>query len=297
MSTKIYFTECPRDALQGLKSFVPTELKIRYLRCLMSCGFNAIDFTSFVSPAAVPQMADAEKVCRVLEENLPENRPKLIAIVGNAQGAERASHFSWIDFLGYPHSVSPTFLQRNINSTCEQSLERLLKIRDIAHKNGQQVIVYLSMAFGNPYGDPWSVQRVSEEAQKIRELGFETLSLSDTTAMGTPDTISEVFTHVSRGNPSLCCGLHLHVKPHNLDLLLEAAWESGCRRYDGALGGYGGCPMAADKLTGNLPTESFWLFAEQKTGYNVLRQYPHQLSACQSLAREIFRDVVAADAS
>lgn len=288
MSERIFFTECPRDALQGLQQFVPTDLKIRFIRCLMECGFDALDFTSFVSPKAVPQMADAERVCEALEKDLPEEHPKLIAIVGNAQGAERAARFPWIDYLGYPHSVSATFLKRNINSTLDESLERLAHIRAIAEAHGQKVIVYLSMAFGNPYGDPWSAERVCEEARKIRSLGFDVLSLSDTTAMATPEILKQVFSCVAQNNPDVCCGLHLHVKPHNLRLLLEAAWEAGCRRYDGALGGFGGCPMASDTLTGNLDTEAFWGFVEEKTGYNPLRLNNERYQTCKALANTIF---------
>lgn len=288
MREPVFFTECPRDALQGLQHFVPTDLKIKFIQCLMRCGFDALDFTSFVSPAAVPQMADAEAVCEALEKDLPEARPKLIAIVGNTQGAERAARFPWIDYLGYPHSVSSTFLKRNINSTLDESLERLTQIREIAKAHDQKVIVYLSMAFGNPYGDPWSEELVSEEAQKIRALGFEILSLSDTTAMATPEILRRVFSRVAHNNPELCCGLHLHVKPQNLRLLLEAAWQAGCRRYDGALGGFGGCPMAADTLTGNLNTEAFWAFVEEKTGYNLLRRHTETYHKCMELAKSIF---------
>jgi len=254
----------------------------------MRCGFDALDFTSFVSPAAVPQMADAEAVCEALEKDLPEVRPKLIAIVGNIQGAERAARFPWIDYLGYPHSVSSTFLKRNINSSLDDSLKRLNRIRDIATAHGQKVIVYLSMAFGNPYGDPWSEELVCEEAEKIHALGFDILSLSDTTAMATPEILHRVFTCVARNNPGLCCGLHLHVKPQNVRVLLEAAWQAGCRRYDGALGGFGGCPMASDTLTGNLDTETFWTFVEEKAGYNPLYRHRETYQTCKELANIIF---------
>lgn len=286
MSDTIFFTECPRDALQGLKTFVPTDLKVRYVRALMDCGFNALDFTSFVSPAAVPQMADADHVCALLETQLPSTRPQLIAIVGNTTGAERAGKFPWIDRLGYPHSVSETFLKRNINSTRTESLNRLLSIRDLAGRNGQKVVVYLSMAFGNPYGDSWSVEEVCAESQRLFEMGFDIVSLSDTTAMGTPDSIHGLFQFVHQNVPGLNLGLHLHVKPTNLRAVLEAAWEAGCRRFDGALGGFGGCPMAADTLTGNLPSEAFGAFVAEKLGYPIWN--PEALENSQKIAREIF---------
>ncbi|MCS6981585.1 MAG: hydroxymethylglutaryl-CoA lyase [Flavobacteriales bacterium] len=261
---EVFFTECPRDALQGLSHFVDTNTKLQFILALLHCGFDALDFTSFVSPRAVPQMADADALCSQLEKHLPSNRPRLIAIVGNAQGAERAGRYPWIDFLGYPHSVSPTFLRRNINSTPEESLRRLEAIRVIASRQAQQVIVYISMAFGNPYGDPWSAELVCEEVDRLSRNGFSTISLSDTTASGTPEVIAQVFRCVSENVPEIPLGLHLHVKAQTLQPTLEAAWEAGCRRFDGALGGYGGCPLASDRLVGNLPTEAFWEFLESK---------------------------------
>jgi len=286
MGIDVFFTECPRDALQGLKSFVPTELKVKYIKSLLSCGFQAIDFCSFVSPKSIPQFSDAEILCNTIEKDLPAQFPQCIAIVGNKQGAERTGPYFWISHLGYPHSTSPTFLQRNINASYDESLKRLDEIRNIGQKYQKKIIVYLSMAFGNPYNDPWNYDLVFREVEQLVRHGFSIIMLSDTIGCGTPEITSFLFSNVYNLFPNEIIGAHFHVTPRNMAHIVEAAWEAGCRRFDGVLKGYGGCPMAADKLTGNLPTEFFIDFLERKNkklsiNYQALRE-------AQRIADEIF---------
>ncbi len=252
MSTRIYLTECPRDAMQGIKEWIPTELKINYLNDLLACGFDTLDFGSFVSPKAIPQMQDTAHVL----EGLKESETKLLAIVANERGAEDASYFERIRFLGYPFSISETFQLRNTNATLDESLKRVDAINQICLKTNKELVLYLSMGFGNPYGDSWSSELVAEWADRLnREFKVARLSLSDTIGAATPDIVYDVFKNVVGSFPDLTISAHLHAIREQAAGLTEAAFNGGCRYFEGAIKGYGGCPMAKDDLTGNMPTE------------------------------------------
>lgn len=252
--TDLRITECPRDAMQGLHDFVPTEMKIDYINQLLKVGFDTIDFGSFVSPKAIPQMKDTAKVLRGLDLSVAKSR--LLAIVANERGAQDASFYDEIHFLGYPFSVSETFQKRNTNATIEQSLTRLEKIATICSKSYKELVVYISMGFGNPYGDNWSPDIVANWSERLnKELGIVNLALSDTIGVSTPKIITDLFSTLIPDLPQVSFGAHLHSTPTTVNEKIEAAYSSGCRKFDGALKGYGGCPMAKDDLTGNMPTE------------------------------------------
>ena len=246
--------ECPRDAMQGLHQFVPTELKARYINHLLKVGFHTIDFGSFVSAKAIPQMRDTAEVLRLLD--LSETNSKLLAIVANKRGAIDAVQFEEIAYLGYPFSVSETFQIRNTNATIEESLGRVAEIQDICMANGRKLVVYLSMGFGNPYGDPWNVEIVQRWVDHLAEMEIKIMALSDTIGVSNPENISYLFSNLIPPYPDVEFGAHLHTQPHNWREKVEAAYLSGCRRFDSAMKGYGGCPMAKDELTGNMPTEN-----------------------------------------
>ncbi len=276
--------ECPRDAMQGIKQFIPTELKVEYVNSLLKVGFHSIDFGSFVSPKAIPQMADTAEVLKNLD--LDGSRSKLLAIVLNERGARDAANFDEIEYLGYPFSVSETFQLRNGNSTILESMDRLKRIRELAEGKNKKLVVYLSMAFGNPYGDPWSPEIVAGWAEKVIELDIDILSLADTVGMATPDEIRVLCGEMILEFPRITIGAHLHASPSNRKEKLEAAWDAGCRRLDGALKGFGGCPMAKDELVGNMPTELIIDLAEEKgtdTGIDK-----NALNFSMQLANEIF---------
>lgn len=262
MRERVTVTECPRDAMQGISRFIPTENKIRYVRKLLEAGFDVLDFGSFVSPEAVPQMADSEALAEALAE--VETVTRLLAIVGNVKGAERAARFSHIRYLGFPFSVSPTFLARNIRSNPEDAWNRLLKIRDQAVSANQEVVAYISMAFGNPYGDPWSPETVAEWVHKMVKEGIRHIALSDTVGEAVPEDIFALFSTLTAEFPEIRLGAHFHTRPDNWMENVNAAWEGGCRSFDAAIRGLGGCPMARDQLTGNLPTENLLRFLEEK---------------------------------
>lgn len=247
-------TECPRDAMQGIITFIPTEKKVAYLNQLLQVGFDVLDFGSFVSPKAIPQMADTVEVLKALE--LEQSSTQLLAIVANERGAQDASAFDEITYLGYPFSVSKTFQQRNTNASIEQSLQRLEKIKQIADASNKKLMVYLSMAFGNPYGDAWSPEIVSDWSKRLHsDLGVEFLALSDTIGSAGEEEIRGLFTAIPKEVPQVVVGAHLHATPQDVKQKVKWAYESGCRRFDGALNGLGGCPMAKDDLTGNMATE------------------------------------------
>jgi hydroxymethylglutaryl-CoA lyase len=261
--------ECPRDAMQGLHQFVPTELKARYINALLRVGFDTIDFGSFVSPKAIPQMADTGDVLRLLD--LTQSKSKLLAIVANKRGAIDAVQFDEITYLGYPFSVSETFQIRNTNATIEESLSRVAEIQDICMANQRKLVVYLSMGFGNPYGDLWNVDIVQHWVDHLAEMGIKIMALSDTIGVSNPDNISYLFSNLIPPYPDVEFGAHLHTQPHNWREKVEAAYKSGCRRFDAAMKGYGGCPMAKDELTGNMPTEnmlSYFVESGIETGLN-----------------------------
>lgn len=246
--------ECPRDAMQGIKEQIPTTTKVNYLNELLKVGFDTIDFGSFVSPKAIPQLADTDKVLKKLD--LSKTTSKLLAIVANERGADDACNFEEIDYLGYPFSISETFQQRNTNASIAKSVDRLEYIANTAKKHGKELVVYLSMGFGNPYGDPWEPQVVIDWSKKINDrYGVKIIALSDTIGVATPGLITSLFNHLIPAMPHVEFGAHLHTTPDTYDEKLKASYDSGCRRFDGAIKGFGGCPMAADKLTGNMPTE------------------------------------------
>lgn len=250
---KVKIIECPRDAMQGIRDFIPTETKAQFIQALLRVGFDTIDFGSFVSPKAIPQMADTAKVLSMLD--LSQTRSKLLAIVANARGAEDACEHQEINYLGYPFSISENFQMRNTHKTITQSIEILQSIIDIANNKGKEVVAYLSMGFGNPYGDPWNVDIVGEWTQKLSDIGIKILSLSDTIGSSTPKIIDYLFSNLIPRYQHIEFGAHLHTTPDTWHEKVNAAYKAGCRRFDGAIQGFGGCPMAKDELTGNMPTE------------------------------------------
>ena len=264
----IKIIECPRDAMQGLKTFIPTETKARYINHLLKTGFDTIDFGSFVSPKAIPQMRDTAAVLAQL--NLDETNTKLLAIVANRRGAEDAAQFEEIDYLGYPFSISETFQLRNTNATIEESVERVKVIQDICVKHDKKIVLYISMGFGNPYGDPWNVEIVQKWVDILNDLGIEIFQLSDTIGVAKPESITYLFSELIPAYPGLEFGAHFHTTPTTWKEKIAAAFESGCKRFDGAIKGYGGCPMAKDELTGNMPTENLiYFFEEEKVDTGV----------------------------
>ncbi len=250
----IKLVECPRDAMQGIKTFIPTATKVAYINQLLQVGFDTIDFGSFVSPKAIPQMADTAEVLAGLD--LSTTKSKLLAIVANTRGAVDACQHKEITYLGYPFSISETFQLRNTNSTIEESVARVQKIQDLCIQHSKQLVVYISMGFGNPYGDEWNVELVQKWVNRLNEMDIRIFSLSDTIGVSNPENISYLFENLIPKYPDVVFGAHLHTQPHNWKEKIKAAYESGCRRYDGALRGYGGCPMAKDDLTGNMAMEN-----------------------------------------
>lgn len=269
MSKKVKIIECPRDAMQGIKShFIPTEAKAKYINSLLRVGFDTIDFGSFVSPKAIPQMRDTAAVLSKLD--LSNTVSKLLAIVANVRGANDASVFDEIDFLGYPFSISENFQMRNTGKTISQSIKTLDELLNIASKSNKKVVAYLSMGFGNPYGDIWNVDVVANWTEKLSNMGVEILSLSDTIGVADGNTISYLFENLIPLYPKIEFGAHLHTTPTTWHEKVDAAFNAGCVRFDGAIKGFGGCPMAKDDLTGNMPTEKLLTyFTQQKADTNL----------------------------
>ena len=254
MSHTVKIIECPRDAMQGIKShFITTEAKANYINALLRVGFDTIDFGSFVSPKAIPQMRDTAGVLSQL--NLSSTQSKLLAIIANVRGANEAAQFEEIRYLGYPFSISENFQMRNTHKTIAESIVTLDEILNIANKSNKEVVAYLSMGFGNPYGDPWNVDIVGEWTEKLSNMGVKILSLSDTIGSSTPEVIEYLFSNLIPKYPEIEFGAHLHTTPTTWKEKVAAAYKAGCHRFDGAIMGYGGCPMAKDELTGNMPTE------------------------------------------
>ena len=253
MSEKVKLIECPRDAMQGIKTFIPTPEKVKYIQSLLGCGFDTIDFGSFVSPRAIPQMVDTAEVLSRLD--LSKTKSKLLAIVANVRGAQDACQHGAISYLGYPFSISENFQMRNTHKTIAQSIEVLKEIFDLANAANKEVVTYISMGFGNPYGDPWNVEVVGEWTEKMAKMGARILSLSDTVGTSSPETIDYLFSNLIPQYPEIEFGAHLHTTPTKWHEKVNAAYKAGCRRFDGAVQGFGGCPMAKDELTGNMPTE------------------------------------------
>ena len=271
MLDKVKIIECPRDAMQGIKTFIPAEEKVKYIQSLLGCGFDTIDFGSFVSPKAIPQMVDTAEVLSQLD--LSRTKSKLLAIVANVRGANDACKYEKIDYLGYPFSISENFQMRNTHKTIEESVVVLHEVLKIAQALGKKVVTYISMGFGNPYGDPWSVEVVGEWTEKLAAMGVHILSLSDTVGTSTPDSIEYLFSDLIPKYPEIEFGAHLHTTPTKWHEKIDAAYKAGCRRFDGAIQGFGGCPMAKDALTGNMPTEkmlSYFTAAKVDSGVNWL---------------------------
>jgi hydroxymethylglutaryl-CoA lyase len=264
----IKIIECPRDAMQGIKPFIPTERKVAYIQALLRVGFDSIDFGSFVSPKAIPQMQDTAEVLAQLD--LSQTRSKLLAIIANTQGATLAAVHPEIQYLGFPFSISENFQMRNTHKTIAESLITLQEILEIADQSKKEVVAYLSMGFGNPYGDPWNTEIVGEWTQKLSDMGVKILSLSDTVGSSTPDVIGYLFSNLIPKYPEIEFGAHLHTTPDKWFEKIDAAYKAGCRRYDGAIQGFGGCPMATDDLTGNMPTEKLLsYFTSKKENTNL----------------------------
>lgn len=264
----IKIIECPRDAMQGIKAFIPTANKVTYIQSLLRVGFDTIDFGSFVSPKAIPQMQDTAEVLAQLD--LSQTRSKLLAIIANTQGAIAASQHQPIQYLGFPFSISENFQMRNTHKTIAESLVTLQEILEIADKSNKEVVAYLSMGFGNPYGDPWSMEIVGEWTEKLSNMGVKILSLSDTVGSSTPEVIQYLFSHLIPKYPKIEFGAHLHTTPDKWFEKIDAAYNAGCRRFDGAIQGFGGCPMARDVLTGNMPTEKLVsYFTSKKENTNI----------------------------
>lgn len=269
---EVKIIECPRDAMQGIKAhFIPTADKARYINALLKVGFDTVDFGSFVSPKAIPQMRDTAEVLNRLD--LSSTRSKLLAIVANLRGAQDACAFQEIDYLGFPFSISENFQMRNTGKTIAESLITLKQIKEEAERTGKEVVAYLSMGFGNPYGDPWNVDIVAEWTETLYRLGITILSLSDTIGVAEGDTISHLFSDLIPKYPEIEFGAHLHTHPATWYEKVNEAFQAGCMRFDGAIRGFGGCPMAKDELTGNMPTEKLLTYFTARkipTGINAL---------------------------
>ena len=260
--------ECPRDAMQGVRDWIPTKEKAQFIQSLLDCGFDTIDFGSFVSPKAIPQMKDTSELLSLLD--LSSTESQLLAIVANIRGAKDAIMYDQIDYLGYPFSISENFQMRNTHKTIAQSIETLKEILNLADSKNKKVVAYLSMGFGNPYGDPWNIDIVGEWTEKLSNMGVKILSLSDTVGSSTPEIITYLFSELITKYPSIEFGAHLHTTTTKWKEKVSAAYLAGCRRFDGAIQGFGGCPMAKDDLTGNMPTEKILsYFAAEKVNTNI----------------------------
>ena len=282
----IKIIECPRDAMQGIKSFIPTARKVAYIQSLLRVGFDTIDFGSFVSAKAIPQMQDTAEVLSQLD--LSQTNSKLLAIIANTQGAISAAAHKEIQYLGFPFSISENFQMRNTHKTIEESLVTLNEILEIADKTNKEVVAYLSMGFGNPYGDPWNVDIVGNWTENLANRGVKILSLSDTIGSSTPEVIQYLFCNLIPKFPEIEFGAHLHTTPEKWFEKVDAAYNAGCRRFDGAIQGFGGCPMAKDTLTGNMPTEKLLsFFTSQKEQTNTS---PMSFESAYNEATKLFRE-------
>ncbi|MBK7885612.1 MAG: hydroxymethylglutaryl-CoA lyase [Chitinophagaceae bacterium] len=284
MPTPIKLIECPRDAMQGWKHFIPTNKKIAYINALLKVGFDTIDFGSFVSSKAIPQLADTSEVIRNLELGI--GKTKLLAIVANVRGGEEAVAYDEISYIGFPFSISPTFQQRNTNSTIEESFKRVEEIQNLCINNKKKLVIYISMGFGNPYGDLYNEEIVFKWSEKIAGLGVKIISLADTVGVATAEQVKSITASLIGSLPMSEIGVHLHSTPHNWKQKITAALQAGCKRFDGALKGIGGCPMADDALVGNMDTELMIpYFEEEKVLYNINKE---ALAECSRMAAEIF---------
>jgi hydroxymethylglutaryl-CoA lyase len=270
MPDKIKIIECPRDAMQGIKQFIPTEQKVQYIQALLRVGFDTIDFGSFVSPKAIPQMKDTAEVLSQLD--LSKTTSKLLAIVANLRGAQDACQYPEIHYLGYPFSISENFQMRNTHKTIAQSVDILHDILELADTFGKELVVYISMGFGNPYGDPWNVDIVGEWTERLNNMGVHILSLSDTVGSSNPESIDYLFSNLIPKYPNIEFGAHLHTTLSSWHEKVAAAVNAGCFRFDGAIQGFGGCPMAKEELTGNMTTEKLlsYFTSKQLNSLNAL---------------------------
>ncbi len=284
----VKIVECPRDAMQGLHHFIPTELKVKYLNELLKTGFDVLDAGSFVSPKAIPQLRDTAEVFRQLD--LTATDTKILAIVANKRGGDDAVLFDEVSYLGFPFSISETFQQRNTNSSIEQSLTTVNDLQNLCIQHHKKLVVYISMAFGNPYGDNWDADVAQHWVRKIAEAGIETIALADTVGIATPQDISYLFKHLIPEFSQVEFGAHLHCTQLNWINKVEAAYLSGCRRFDTALKGYGGCPMADDELVGNLATENLIHYLSLQNEPLIINK--DQLNQCLELSNSIFNPVI-----
>lgn len=284
VKSTIDLVECPRDALQGWKADIPNDLIVRYLNTLLKVGFHTLDFGSFVSAKAIPQMADTDEILYSLD--LSNTKTKLLAIIANTRGAEEAAAHADIDYLGFPFSISDTFQLRNTNSTIQESLIRVQEIQEICEKNGKKLVIYISMAFGNPFGDAYSEGIVFRWVEKMIRMGIETISLADTVGVATPEQVYEITRMLVSVLPNTEIGVHLHSRRHNWKEKIDAALQAKCRRFDGALKGIGGCPMANDELVGNMNTELLVPYFEELHLLNGINKVA--LAEASALANEIF---------
>lgn len=284
LTNSVKIIECPRDAMQGLKAFIPTRQKVDYIQFLLSVGFDTIDFGSFVSPKSIPQMSDTKQVIEQLD--LTQTKSKLLAIVANQRGADQALAFEQIDYLGYPFSISQNFQMRNTHKTIEESIITLDYIKNKTEKLGKELVVYLSMGFGNPYGDPWSEEIVEYWVARLVSKNIRIISLSDTIGTADNQSIRRIFTYLIPKYNSVEFGAHFHTMTTQWLEKVDTAYVAGCMRFDGAIGGYGGCPMAKDELVGNMPTEKLISYFQKKkalNGYNLLA-----FESCYNQAMELF---------
>lgn len=276
--------ECPRDAMQGLEEFIPTDQKVKYLNQLMKVGFDTLDFGSFVSPKSIPQMRDTAEVLKGLL--IGESKTKLLAIVANTRGAIEACKYPEISYLGFPLSVSETFQERNTNKSIGEALNHLEEIKALCEKSNKKLVTYISMGFGNPYNDPYNADMVVGFVDVLKTLGSDIISVADTIGVSTSENIKHLFTMLLKEFPALELGAHLHSTPHDAFEKIDSAFHSGCKRFDGAIRGYGGCPMAKDELVGNLATENILSYLDIhgiKTGIN-----PHEFAEAVKIADGIF---------
>ena len=286
MNNSVKIIECPRDAMQGIKTFIPTEKKVAYIQSLLRVGFDTLDFGSFVSPKAIPQMQDTAEVLSHLD--LSQTSSKLLAIIANTQGAELASQHKEIQYLGFPFSISENFQMRNTHKTIAESLITLQEILEIADQSNKEVVTYISMGFGNPYGDPWNVDVVGEWTEKLSNMGVKILSLSDTIGSSTPEVIDYLFSNLIPKYPNIEFGAHLHTTPDKWFEKIDASYKAGCRRFDGAIQGFGGCPMAKDDLTGNMPTEKMLSYFTANNIESNLN--PMSFQSAYNEATKLFRE-------
>ncbi|GAA4308292.1 hydroxymethylglutaryl-CoA lyase [Compostibacter hankyongensis] len=281
----IKLIECPRDAMQGWPHPISTAQKTAYIRSLLTVGFDTLDFGSFVSPKAIPQMADTGEVIAGLDTGV--SRSRLLAIVANVRGAEEALKYEAVHFLGFPFSISETFQRRNANSTIAEAMERVIRIRELCREHGRQLVIYISMGFGNPYGDPYDRGKVIDRVQQLVAAGISIISLADTVGVADPGTIAWLFGQLIPAFPGVEFGAHLHARPDGWEEKISAAWEQGCRRFDTALGGIGGCPMAGDELVGNMATERLVRYCEKH--HIVHNLDTAALEKASDLASQLFR--------